>query len=188
MNRTKTPLAIAIVVLAAVSVRLLPTRAGISAHPAKSDMILKSDDVGTKLFPERVFFRGQVASTQLRNAAGIHFADDAYLLFSLVDNSGYSTEIRQKYQAYVLSEVPLEIQGHALPAGAYGVGFVNGGKFIAMDLGAHDLIVAESSRDTEIKRPVPLQILGDSTTGKYRLYFGRDYAEFRRTGLASAQN
>jgi hypothetical protein len=48
-----------------------------------------------------------------------------------------------------------------------------------MDLGAHDLLQADSARDTEIKRPLPLQVLGSG--GKYRLYAGRDYIEFARS-------
>jgi hypothetical protein len=47
-----------------------------------------------------------------------------------------------------------------------------------MDLGAHDLFQIDSARDTEMKRPVPLQIV--STGGKYRLYAGRDYVELAR--------
>ena len=97
-----------------------------------------------------------------------------------MDSSGYSTEIRQKYQGYLLSEVVLEIQGQRLSVGAYGVGFLNGGRFVVMDLGAHDVIQVDSSRDTEIKRPVPLQVAGTSTVGKYRLYFGRDFVELNR--------
>jgi hypothetical protein len=96
----------------------------------------------------------------------------------MVDNSGYSSDIRQKYQAYLITEVPVEIGGQKLVPGAYGVGFIAGNKFIVMDLGAHDLFQIDSARDTEMKRPVPLQIV--STGGKYRLYAGRDYVELAR--------
>jgi hypothetical protein len=49
-----------------------------------------------------------------------------------------------------------------------------------MDIGANDVLNAASQRDTELKRPVPLQVLPSSTAGSYRLYAGRDYIEFRR--------
>jgi hypothetical protein len=98
----------------------------------------------------------------------------------MVDNSGYSTGIREKYQAYLLNEVTLEIGGQTLKPGAYGFGFQEGGKFLIMDIGANDVLNATSRRDAELKRPVPMQVLTISTAGSYRLYAGRDYVEFRR--------
>lgn len=143
------------------------------------DTVLKAADITPKLFPEHVFFRGQVAVAQLRNTGGVHFADDFYVLAGLVDSSGYSTGIKERYQGYLLTEVNLEIGGQSLKPGAYGFGFV-GGKFILMDLAANNLIEAAGQRDAEMKRPVPLQVLASSNAGSYRLYLGRDYIEFRR--------
>ena len=146
---------------------------------AGQDTVLKAVDITPKLFPDHVFFRGQVAVAQLRNTGGVHFADDFYVLAGLVDSSGYSTGIREKYQGYLLTEVNLEIGGQSLKPGAYGFGFA-GGKFILMDLAANNLIEAAAQRDAEMKRPVPLQVLASSNAGSYRLHVGRDYIEFRR--------
>jgi hypothetical protein len=128
-----------------------------------------------KVLPDAVFFRGQSASIQARNAAGIHFADDMYVLMTLVDNSGYSSGIQQKYQAYFITEVPLDFSGNALKPGAYGVGIVKD-HFIVMDIAAHDLFTAPVVHDAELKRPTPLQLNADGD--HYRLYFGRDYVSF----------
>jgi hypothetical protein len=144
------------------------------------EVVLKAADVTSKIFPERVFFRGQSAPVQFRNSGGVHFADDLYVLAGMVDSSGYSTAIKEKYQAYLLNEVTLEIAGQTLKPGAYGVGFLNGGKFVVMDVGANDVLQAASQHDAEIKRPVPLQVVAAATAGSYRLYAGRDYVEFRR--------
>lgn len=169
--------------LAATLLLAFVTLASIShaAPAAGKDTVLKPKDITTKLIPETVFFRGQTAPTQMRNAAGIHFADDFYLLTTPVDNSGYSSTVRAKYQAYLLSEVPLEIGGQSLKAGAYGFGFIEGGKFIVMDLGANDLFTVTSQRDAEIKHPTPLQIVAGASAGTYRLYMGRDFVEFKRS-------
>jgi hypothetical protein len=150
-----------------------------SSSSAGQDTVLKAVDITPKLFPEHVFFRGQVAVAQLRNTGGVHFVDDFYVLAGLVDSSGYSTGIREKYQGYLLTEVNLEIGGQSLKPGAYGFGFM-GGKFILMDLAANNLIEAAGQRDAEMRRPVPLQVLASSSAGSYRLYVGRDYIEFRR--------
>lgn len=150
-----------------------------SGSSAGQDTVLKAVDITPKLFPEHVFFRGQVAPAQLRNTGGVHFADDFYVLAGLVDSSGYSAGIKEKYQGYLLTEVNLEIAGQSLKPGSYGFGFV-AAKFILMDLAANNLIEAAGQRDAEMKRPIPLQVLASSNAGSYRLYVGRDYIEFRR--------
>ena len=98
----------------------------------------------------------------------------------LVDSSGYSSGIREKYQAYLITEVPLEIGGQTIKPGAYGAGFLEGNKFVVMDLGANDVFQASSTKDAEMKRPVPLQFVAGPDAGKYRLYKGRYYVEFHR--------
>ena len=150
-----------------------------AANPS-ADAVLKASDISPKIFPERVFFHGKVAPVQLRNTGGVHFADDFYVLAGLVDNAGYSTGLKEKFQAYLLNEVTLEIGGKTLKPGAYGFGFLEGGKFIVMDLGANDALEASGERDAEMKRPVPQQVVASSTAGSYRLYAGRDYVEFHR--------
>ena len=88
------------------------------------DTVLQASDIRPKLFPESVFFRGQTAPAQMRNTGGIHFSDDLYMLEGLVDNSGYSTGIREKYQAYLITEATLQFGAQTLKPGAYGVGFI----------------------------------------------------------------
>ncbi len=144
-----------------------------------SPTILKSDEL-TKLVPATVFFRGQVASVQARNAGGVKMPDGMLVLCALVDTSGYSTAVQQKYQAYFITEAPLTIGGQVLKPGAYGVGFVADNKFLVMDLGAHDLLTTASTRDAELKRPMPLQILAGATPDQFRLYVNRNYIVFSR--------
>jgi|GEM_PF-414364 len=162
------------------SVRHLQTAMAGNPPAAGKEVVLKAADITPKIFPERVFFRGQSAPVQLRNTGGVHFADDSYVLAGLVDSSGYSTGIKEKYQGYLLNEVTLEVGDQTLKPGAYGFGFLTGGKFMVMDLGANDVLQVTSQRDAEMKRPVPLQVAAASPAGSYRLYAGRDYVEFRR--------
>jgi hypothetical protein len=150
------------------------------AAAQKQDTVLKAAEITPALLPDRVFFRGKTAATQLRNSGGVHFADGMYFLAALVDNSGYSTAIREKYQAYIISEVPLEINGAKLPAGAYGAGWLKDGKFVVMDLGAHDIFTVDSRHDDGMKHAVPLQVLAGATAGSYMLYAGREAVEVKR--------
>lgn len=162
------------------SVRHLQTAMAGMPQAAGKEVVLKAADITPKIFPERVFFRGQCAPVQLRNTGGVHFADDFYALAGLVDSSGYSTGLKEKYQGYLITEVTLEIGGQSLKPGAYGFGFLAGEKFVVMDLGANNALAVTSQHDAEMKRPVPLQVAAAGTAGSYRLYAGRDHVEFRR--------
>jgi hypothetical protein len=152
--------------------------------PAQTDAsstasLLKATDT-TNLMPATVFFRGQVATVQARNSGGVKLADGMFVLSALVDTSGYSSGIQEKYQGYFITEVTLDINGHMLSPGAYGVGFIEGNRFIVLDLGAHDLFTVGSARDEEMKRPTPMQVLADTAPNRYRLYFNRNYVVFSR--------
>src|SRR5450432_645843 len=147
--------------------------------PAK-ESVLKPGDIGAKLLPEKVFFRGQIAPVQARNTGGVRYADGFLVLVGLVDNSGYSSGIREKYQAYFITEVGLEVGGQSLKPGAYGIGFLDNDKFIVMDLGANELFTTSSKKDTDLIHPVPLQVVASGEAGAYRLYKGRDFMDFHR--------
>ena len=149
--------------------------------PAANEFVLKAAEVGPKLFPEKVYFRGQVATAQMRNTGGVRYADDFLVMAALVDSSGYASGIKEKYQAYLITDVALDIGGQTLRPGAYGCGFIDNNKFVVMDLGANDLFQVTSTKDSEMKRPIPLQFVATSDSGKYRFYHGRDFVEFRRT-------
>jgi len=148
------------------------------AAAAQSGGTLLTRNDTQKLLPDKVYYKAQSATIQVRNSGGVKFADGYYVLTTLVDTSGYSSDIQAKYQAYFITEVPLKIAGQDLPAGVYGVGFV-GGKFVVTDVGAHDLLTVPASQDAEMKRPTPLQVTTDPGGG-YRLYCGRSYVSFNR--------
>jgi hypothetical protein len=165
---------LAAVAALAVAVLVSPLR----TLAQSGDTILKPADT-QKLLPASVYYKAQSAPTQLRNSGGVKFADGFYVLATLVDTSGYSSDVASKYQAYFIAEVSLKIGGQNLPAGVYGVGFVPGDKFVVTDVGAHDVLTASSSSDQEMKRPVPLQLTTD-TAGGFRFYEGRKYVTFAR--------
>ena len=124
-----------------------------------SATVLNATEV-QKIFPASVFFKGQTASIQGRNSGGVRLADQRLVLdLKRVDNSGYSScSVQERYQAYLITETTLDIDGHKLSPGAYGCGFITGDNFVVMDLGGHDLFLAHSKRDADMHRPTPLQI------------------------------
>jgi hypothetical protein len=137
------------------------------------DTVLKPADV-QKLLPASVYYKGQSAPSQLRNSGGVKFSDGSYVLVTLVDNSGYASDVAAKYQAYFVTETNLKVGGESLPAGVYGVGFIAGDKMVVTDVGGHDVITVSSATDQGLKRPMPMQVTADPGSG-FRLYSGRRY-------------
>jgi hypothetical protein len=133
--------------------------------------ILTSDQV-TKLAPNSYYFAGQSAAVQQRNTAGLKNTSGKVVLAGLVDTSGYSTAIQEKYQGFLITETKLSFDGATLDPGEYGFGFKDG-KFIVMNVAATDLFSIASANDDQVKHPVPLKFEKDAAG--YRLYAGRKY-------------
>ena len=138
--------------------------------------VLGGEDL-KRVVPPSYFFRGQSASVQLRNSAGFRVAEGKLVLAGLVDTSGYSTDIAQKYQGFLITEIKLNIEGSELPPGQYGFGFSKDGKFTAMDVGENDLLSVAAHLDENLRRPVPLKIEADQ--GSYRLYSGKKWVSLK---------
>lgn len=134
--------------------------------------VLSADEV-RKVTPATYFFRGQSASVQMRNSAGLSVAGGKLVLAGLVDTSGYASDVQAKYQGLLITEVKLDIGGMKLPPGQYGFGFSQDGKFLVMDVGANDLFSVTGKMDEKLAHPVPLKIVEDA--GAYRLYAGRKW-------------
>jgi hypothetical protein len=133
--------------------------------------ILTGDQV-SKVAPNSFFFAGQSAAVQVRNTAGLKNSAGKLTLAGLVDTSGYSTAIQEKYQGFLITETKLSFDGATLEPGAYGFGFKDG-KFTVMNVAATDVLSIASQNDDQLKHPVPLKFEKDG--GGYRLYAGRKY-------------
>jgi len=152
---------------------LLLTTLGLAAAAQQASKHILSAEELKKAVPAEYFFRGQKAPVQLRNAVGFQVADGKMTLAALVDASGYSTAIQQKYQGMLVTETKLDIGGSALPPGQYGFGFTAEGKFVVMDVANNEVLNTASQTDAELKRPVPLKISQEG--GENRLYHGKKY-------------
>jgi hypothetical protein len=90
----------------------------------------------------------------------------------MVDTSGYSTGIQQKYQGFFITEAKIHIEGTEVVPGEYGFGFMND-RFILTNVAADNVLNVPSKMDDQLKRPVPLKVTDEN--GGYRLYAGKKY-------------
>lgn len=137
--------------------------------------LLSADEI-KKATPAEFFFRGQKAPTQLRNATGFQTADGNITVAALVDASGYSTAVQQKYQGMFITESKLNIAGSKLAPGQYGFGFTTD-KFVVMNVANEDALSTPYQTDASLKRPVPLKLVEDGTG--YKLYSGKKWVALK---------
>ena len=148
------------------------TLVGCAIAQQVSKHILGSEEL-KKAVPTEYFYRGQKAPVQLRNAVGFQLADGKMAIAALVDASGYSTAIQQKYQGLLITETKLNIGGSSLSPGQYGFGFAGDGKFNVMDVSNNDVLSASYQTDQALQHAVPLKLIEDGNG--YKLYAGKKW-------------
>jgi len=161
-------------ILIAAFVLSLTLSAAAQAAPT-APTVMASADL-KKVVPDSYFFRGMSATTQLRNSAAIHFPDDFYVIAGLVDTSGYSSDVKAKYNGFFITEKTLKFGSSTLGPGQYGMGYTADGKFHILSVDGNELLVAEITVDDKLARPQPLKIVMDGATA--RLYLGKKYVSF----------
>ena len=151
---------------------LLLSLVAASALAQERPVILTGAEL-TRVVPTSYYFHGLAASTQIRNSAAARFGDKRYVIVGLVDTSGYSSEVRAKYEGFFITDSAISINGSTLKTGAYGFGFSDTGKMHVLDLGGNEILSVSTTNDANLKRPRPLMMTqnGDGV----RLYSGKDY-------------
>ena len=138
----------------------------------KAAQHLLSNDELKNVVPAEFFFRGQKAPTQFRNSTGFQTAEGKITFGALVDTSGYSTAVQQKYQGMIVTESKLNIGGSELGPGEYGFGFA-ADKFVVMNVDSEDILSVPCQTDADLKRAMPLKMV-ENDAG-YKLYAGRKW-------------
>jgi hypothetical protein len=137
-----------------------------------SPVILAGKEL-SRVVPPGFYFQGQSAPTQMRNAVAARLGNDRYLLAGLVDTSGYSADVRAKYQGFLITDSAIAISSSDLGTGAYGFGFTGDGKLNVLDLAGNQVLSISTTKDSALTRPRPLMMR--KAGNELRLYSGKDY-------------
>jgi len=125
------------------------------------------------------YLEGNSIPTQKRNTVILKAADGARMVFGLLDTSGYSAEIQQKYSGMMIVERKVVVGGAAVGTGAYGFGLQKPtpaegpGKLIVYDVSGAKVGETAAQYDAALAQPVPLQVVNG------RLYVGRHWVEIK---------
>jgi hypothetical protein len=126
-----------------------------------------------RVVPTGFYFEGLSAPTQMRNSVAARFGTKQYVIAGMVDTSGYSTEVRAKYEGFFITDFPIRINETELGTGAYGFGFSDNGKMQILDVAGNQLFSVSTTKDNALKRPRPLMMIKNADG--VRLYSGKDY-------------
>jgi len=125
------------------------------------------------------YLEANAIPTQKRNTVILKGADGKHMVFGLLDTTGYSAELQQKYAGMMILERKTMVGGTAVGAGAYGFGLQKPtppegpGKLVVYDVGGAKVGEAAAQYDTALAQPVPLQFANG------RLYVGRHWVEIK---------
>ena len=129
----------------------------------------------TRVVPTSFYFEGQSAPTQMRNATAARLGEKRYVLAGMVDTSGYSADVRAKYEGFFITDSAIRVGNEELGPGAYGFGFTDDQKFNLFDVGGRQILSTSTASDRVIRRPRPLMMV--VREGTLRLYSGRSFVE-----------
>ena len=158
-----------------VSIAVFACLIALSAIAQSAPTIVAQGDL-KKVVPEAYFFRGMSATTQLRNSSAVHYPDDFYVIAGLVDTSGYSSDVKAKYNGFFITEKTLKFGSSTLQPGQYGMGYTPEGKFHILNVAGDEVLVADIVTDEKLARPQPRKLVTDGSIAK--LYLGKKYVSF----------
>ncbi len=145
---------------------------GIISSPAQGPVVVPEEDL-PHVVPTGFYYEGQVAPTQMRNAAAVRIHERKHVIVALVDNSGYAADIRAKIEGFWATDVPVRLGGRNLAVGVYPFGVTREGVLNVYDLAGTLLFSVKTTRDINLRNPRPLaMVMADDGI---RFYRGRDY-------------
>jgi hypothetical protein len=134
--------------------------------------------------PREFYLEGNAIPTQKRNAALMTTPAGTRLLVALLDTSGYSSQVQEKYTGMLINEGSVTVCGKSLGVGSFGFGLKTpagpgaaDATFLLYDQSGKEVLQCAVKRDARLERPAPLQIVlngGSSASlslGRYEVVF-----------------
>jgi hypothetical protein len=151
--------------------------------PAQAQVTKVEGKAFDAAYVREFFLEGNAIPTQKRNTVILKGADGKHFVFSLLDTSGYSSDIQQKYAGMMIVERKVTIGAATVGTGAYGLGLVKPtpaegpGQLVVYDVAGARVAETATQYDAKLAQPVPLQATTEG--GQTKLYLGRYWVEIK---------
>jgi len=171
-----------LIYLAAVAIVLAWSAGPARAQAGFEHIVGKAFD---SAMPKDFYLEGNAIPTEKRNAAMLKTPAGARVLLAIMDTTGYSSQIKQKYMGMLITEGKLSVCGQALGVGSYGFGMdkpattsSEDAKFFVYDQAGAKVGECAAQKDAKIAQPKPLQVVVGKG-GPAKLYLGRYVVELQ---------
>ena len=135
--------------------------------------------------PSDFYLEGNRIPVEKRNAVLLKTPAGARLILALIDTTGYSAQIKQKYIGMVITEGAVSVCSVPLNVGSYGFGLEKpaagsseDAKFSLYNQAGEKLGDCGARKDGAVKQPKPLNVVLSKEAGA-RLYLGRYFVELK---------
>ncbi len=129
--------------------------------------------------PNDFYLEGNRIPVERRNAALLKTPAGARLVLALIDTTGYSSQVQQKYMGMLITEGKVSVCDVPLSVGSYGFGLEKpAGKFLLYNQAGEKVGDCVAKRDSAVKQPKPLNIVISKGAGA-RLYLNRYFVELK---------
>lgn len=153
-------------------------QAGAVSEEAESPFEVVGGQAFSAAVPRDFYLEGNAIPTEKRNAALIRTAAGHRILFALLDTSGYSSQVQQKYIGMLITESRICVGRLELQVGSYGFGLDVGlsppntdGRIRFYNQAGEKVAEGPAKRDSHVRPLKPLQVV--LSEGQPRLYLGR---------------
>jgi len=133
--------------------------------------------------PNDFYLEGNRFPVEKRNAALLKTPAGARLILALVDTTGYSSQVKQKYIGMVITEGKVSMCNVPLSVGSYGFGLekpaptsTEDAKFFLYNQAGQEVGECGAKKDSAVKQPKPLNIVLSKEAGA-RLYLNRYFLD-----------
>jgi len=152
---------------------------------AQGGFELVTGDAFTRAVPGDFYLEGNRIPVEKRNAALLKNAKGARVVLGLIDTSGYSSQIQQKYMGMLITETKLSVCGNALGVGSYGLGLERpaatsgaDAPFRIYNQAGEKVGECAAKKDDSVKQPKPLEVSA-AKVGPAKLYLGKYVIEIK---------
>ncbi|HZT70047.1 MAG TPA: hypothetical protein VFC10_09935 [Terriglobia bacterium] len=159
----------------------------ISVQPASAQGVFKVEtgQAFNKVIPRDFVLEENAIPTEKRNSALVLTPSGARVIAGLLDTSGYSSQVQEKYLGMLIVEGKLNVCGNPVAIGSYGFGLAKshgaaegqGSRFMLYNQAGARVAECPAEWDAKIKTPRPLQVVTSGKTA--RLYLGRTWVELK---------
>jgi hypothetical protein len=152
---------------------------------AQGGFELVTGDAFNRAVPADFYLEGNRIPVDKRNAVLLKNDKGARVVLGIIDTTGYSSQIKQKYTGMLITETKIEVCGNALGVGSYGFGLERpaptsnaDAPFKIYNQAGEKVGECATKKDDSVKQPRPLAVT-TAKGGPAKLYLGKYVIEIK---------